>query len=63
MIVMQNTETKQYVKCITGDEVAYTNAVVDAFDFDKQPSDEEKQTFHNWILGAGEKAPVEFVEA
>jgi hypothetical protein len=61
MIFLKNTETGHYVKSITGEAVEYTDSRLDAFDFDKEPTEKEKELFHSWILGAGEKAPVEFV--
>lgn len=61
MIYLKNTETGKYVKSITGEAVEYTDSRLDAFDFDKQPSETEKAVFHSWILGAGETTPVEFV--
>ena len=61
MIYLKNTETGNYVKSITGEAVEYTISRLDAFDFDKQPTVEEAELFQAWILGAGEKAPVEFV--
>ncbi len=62
MIYIQNTVDKSFLKCITGECVDWTDVKFDAFDFDKMPTEKEKQDFQNWILGAGTRIPVEFVE-
>ena len=61
MVYMKNTETGQYIQAITGEAITWTNAKIDAFDFDKDPTAEEKATFQGWITGTGLDAPVDFV--
>ena len=63
MIYMRNMVDGSFVKSITGECVDWTDAKVDAFDFDTMPSDKEKAEFQDMILAAGVRIPLEFVEA